>query len=360
MIIHRSMFKELLLSFSIVILFLSFILFMEKFVRLTAIVMGKGAEVMDIVKVFLYLQPSILLLSIPMAILIAVFLTYGRMSTDNEVIVLKGSGMSFWSLSKPAIMLSIAGFLILSFISIYLLPASMNSFKKTLYETIAKKASMTVEEETFSTVFKGTVIYVKEMAPNERFKGIFIYREGDTKEPLVILAKEGEIYSNPEEGVINLRMRNGKIHTFSDKSSSEASFSKYDFVLTSIMEPERELKPSERGIIELWKGRRDSVLWMVELNRRLAIPFACLIFGFLGPALSTRIGKTGRLGGFSFSLAVLIFYYVLLIFGEGLAKAKKIPPIWGGWLPNVLFGAVAVFFFYMACKDKPFFKKNKK
>lgn len=358
MIIHRSMFKELLLNFSIVISFLSFILFMEKFARLTRIVMGKGAEVTDIVKIFLYLQPSILLLSIPMAILIAVFLTYGRMSTDNEVIVLKGSGMSFWSLSKPAIMLSIAGFLVLSFISIYLLPTSMNSFKKTLYETIAKKASMTVEEETFSSVFKGTVIYVKEMVSNDRFKGIFIYREGDTREPLVILAEEGEIYLNHEEGVINLSMRDGKIHTFADKSSSEASFSKYDFVLTSVMESERELKPSERGIIELWKGRRDRVLWMVELNRRLAIPFACLIFGFLGPALSTRIGKTGRLGGFSFSLAVLIFYYVLLIFGEGLAKAKKIPPIWGGWLPNVLFGAVAVFFFYMACKDKPFFKKK--
>lgn len=358
MIIHRSIFKELLLNFLIVISFLSFVLFMEKFVRLTRLIMGKGAELIDVIKVFLFLQPSILLLSIPMAILIAVFLTYGRMSTDNEVVVLKGSGMSFWSISKPAIMLSVAGFLILFFISIYLLPKSVHSFKRTLYETITKKASMIIEEETFATVFKGTVIFVKEMLPDDRFKGIFIYREGDTKEPLVIVAEEGAIRSNPEEGIINLSMHDGVIHTFGEGSSSEVIFSEYDFVLTLSAEIERELKPSEMGIVELWNGRK-RVLWVVELNRRLAIPFACLIFGFLGPALSTRVGKTGRLGSFSFSLSILILYYVLLILGEGLTKANKLPPFWGGWTPNILFGAIAILFFYMAYRDKPFLRKPK-
>ena len=358
MIIRRSIFKELLLNFLIIISFLSVVLFMEKFVRLTKVFMGRGAEFTDIVKIFLFLQPSILLLSIPMAILVAVFLTYGRMSTDNEIIVLKGSGMGFWSMSRPAIILALLGFLILSFISIYLLPRSMISFKKTVYESIVKKASMAIEEETFSTVFTGTVIFVKEMLSNDRFKGIFIYREGDTKEPIVVVAEDGAIYSDAEEGVINLSMLNGMIHTFAEKSSSEATFYEYNFVLTSAVKPERKLKLNERGIVDLWKGREQGVLWIVELHRRMAIPFACLIFGFLGPALSTRIGKTGRLGGFSFSLSILILYYVLLILGEGLAKAKQVPPFWGGWTPNILFGAIAILLFYKASKDRPILKKR--
>jgi lipopolysaccharide export LptBFGC system permease protein LptF len=49
---------------------------MEKFVRLTKLVMGKGAEFIDIAKVFMYLQPSIFLLAVPIAILIAVFLFF--------------------------------------------------------------------------------------------------------------------------------------------------------------------------------------------------------------------------------------------------------------------------------------------
>lgn len=355
MIIHRYIFRELLKNFLIVISFLSFMFFMEKFVRITRHIMSK-IEFIDITKIFLFLQPSILLLSIPMAILIAVFLTYGRMSTDSEVVVLKGSGMSFWSISKPAIMLSVMGFLLLSFISVYLLPRGIHSFRKTVYETIVKKASMAIEEGTFSTVFKGTVLFVKEMLPNNVFKGIFIYREGDTKEPLVIVAEEGAVRSNPEKGVINLSMRNGVIHTFGSGSSSEATFSEYDFILTSVARAETELKPGERGIVELWEGRNKSILWMVELNRRLSIPFACLIFGLLGPALSTRIGKTGRLGSFSFSLVVLISYYVLMILGEGFVKTNKMHPFWGGWIPNLLFGAIAILFFYLAYRDKPFLK----
>jgi len=357
-IIHRTVIKEFLVNFLVVISFLSFVLFMEKFVRLTRLIMGKGVEFIDVVKIFLFLQPSILLLTIPMGILIAVFLTYGRMSTDNEIVVLKGSGMSFWSISKPAIILSFAGFLILFFVSIYLMPASIRSFKKTVYETIVKKASVAIEEEMFSTFFKGTVIFVKELLPDDRFKGLFIYREGDTKEPLVIVAEEGAINSDPKKGLINLSMRNGAIHTFGKRSSSEVTFLKYDFVLTSVIEPLKKLKPNERGIIDLWNGRKNSVLWMVELNRRLAIPFASLIFGFLGPALSTRIGKTGRLGGFSVSLIILILYYFILIVGEGLAKAGKLHPFWGGWMPNILFGAIAIVFFYIACRDRPVLQRK--
>lgn len=355
MIIRRSILRELAVNFLLVILFLSFVLFMEKFVRLTKLFMGKGADFIDIAKVFIYLQPSIFLLSVPVAILIAVFISYGRMSTDNELTVLKASGMSFWEIARPAVLLSVAGLLLLIFISSYLLPKSILSFRKTVYETIVKKASVTMSEETFSRVFKGTVVYVKEMLPDDRFRGIFIYREGDTKEALLIVAEEGEIQSNPDEGAVKLSMRNGVIHTFGKNTSSEAEFTDYEFILTAQFKPARSLKLNERGLIDLWQGRDRNVKWMVELNRRLAVPFACLIFGFLGPALSTRIGKTGRLGGFSFSLSVLIVYYLLLILGETLAKAEKISAYWGGWIPNLVFGAIAVIFFYTASRDKTLF-----
>ncbi|MBI5050852.1 MAG: LptF/LptG family permease [Nitrospirae bacterium] len=360
MIIHRSIFRELFANFLVVIAFLSFVLFMEKFVRLTRLVMGKGAELTDILKVFLFLQPPILLLSIPMAILIAVFLTYGRMSTDNEIIMLKSSGMSFWFISKPAVIFSALGFGILLFISLYLLPRSVHAFKQTLYEVIAKKASMTIEKQTFSKVFKGTVIFVKEMPSGDRFNGIFIYTDADspTRYPAVIVAENGAIRSYPEEGLIELNMHNGLIHAFTEKGSSEVTFWEYNLVLTSMIETKREKKLDEIRFADLWKGKGDNVLWHVEINRRLAIPFACLIFGLLGPALSTKIGKTGRIGSFSFSLSILVLYYFLFIFGEGTAKAGKLSPFLGLWGPNILFGIAAGLSFYIAYRDKPLLRRS--
>lgn len=355
MLISRTIFKELLKNLAVIIFSLSVILFMEKFVRLTRLFMGKGADFGDIVKLFLYLQPSILLLSVPMAILITSFLTYGRMATDSETVVLKASGFSLFGISKAAIMLSFICFSFLLVISLYLLPRSMYSFKHTLHETIVKKASMTLEAGTFSDVFKGTVIFIKDIVANDEFRGIFIYSKTDSPvdSPLVIVAEKGKVSSNPAEGIINLSMKNGLIHSFKGESSSEITFSEYDFILTSGVESIKEIKPEEIKTTDLWNGRKGKVSWEIELNRRFAMPFACLIFGILGPALSSKVGKIGRLGGFSFSLAILILYYILLIMGEGLAESGKLSSFLGVWIPNMFFGIVACIFFYFAYKDRP-------
>ena len=355
MILRNLIFKELSKNLAVIIFSMSVILFMEKFVRLTRLFMGKGADLTDIVKIFIYLQPSILLLSVPMAILIAIFLTYGRMATDSEIVVLKASGMSFWGISRSAIILSLLCFLVLLCVSFYLLPRSMYSFKHTLHETIVKKASMTFEAESFSDVFKGTVIYVKDIPSEDEFRGIFVYREGvkSLDEPLIIVAESGVIKSNPEEGLIKLTMRNGLVHTFDEKGSSEMSFSEYDFILSSGIETSGRVKPDEIKTMDLWNGRKDNVSWSIELNRRIAFPFACLIFGLLGPALSNKVGKIGRIGGFSLSLVILILYYMLIILGEGLAESGEISPFVGGWAPNVLFSGITYFFVNIAYKDKP-------
>jgi lipopolysaccharide export system permease protein len=355
MIIYRTILKDLFKNFAVIIFSLSVLLFMEKFVRLTRLFMGKGADFSDVIKIYIYLQPSILLLSIPMAILITIFLTYGRMASDSETVVLKSSGMSFPRISRPAVTLSVLCCLILFFISLYVLPRSMSSLRHTIQEAIVKKASMTFEEETFSDVFKSTVIYIKKIHSKNKFTGIFVYRDADkpVEEPLVIFAEKGVISSNPEEGLIKLRMDNGLIHSFKDNTSSEITFNKYDFVLNAGIEYVSKTKPEEIRTSDLWRGRASNVLWGIEINRRIALPLACIIFGILGPALSTSMGKTGRLGGFSLSLVILILYYVLMILAEGLAESGKISSLLGGWTANIFFGMVSLVFYYIACKDKP-------
>jgi lipopolysaccharide export system permease protein len=258
-------------------------------------------------------------------------------------------------ISRAAITLSVICFAVLLSVSLYVLPRSMYSFKHTLHETIVKKAAMTFEAGAFSDVFKGSVIFIKNIPSKDEFSGIFVYREADeaVDDPVVIVAEKGVISSNPAEGLIKLNMKNGLIHAYREDRSSEITFSEYDFVLTSGIETMQKIKPNEIITTELWNGRKEQISWALELNRRFALPVACLIFGILGPALSNRVGKIGRLGGFSLSLMVLIFNYMFLVLGEGLAKSGKISAFWGVWMSNILFGLVAVFFFYNAYKDRP-------
>ncbi len=53
----------------------------------------------DMLKIIFYLQPQLLLLTIPMSLLLSTLLVYGRMDIDSEIISLKSSGMNFKKIS---------------------------------------------------------------------------------------------------------------------------------------------------------------------------------------------------------------------------------------------------------------------
>src|SRR4030065_2726145 len=100
-IIHKSILKELIFTFIISLAFLNIILVMEKLLRLSRFLSGVGASVADIATIILYIQPQLLLLTIPMAFLLSTLLTYGRHSLDNELVILRTSGMDFSGISNP-------------------------------------------------------------------------------------------------------------------------------------------------------------------------------------------------------------------------------------------------------------------
>jgi lipopolysaccharide export system permease protein len=86
-IIHRSIFKELVLTFLLSLSSLNFIIMMEKLIKLSRILSGVGTSLIDMVRIILFLQPQLFLLTIPMALLLSTLLVYGRLNMDNELII---------------------------------------------------------------------------------------------------------------------------------------------------------------------------------------------------------------------------------------------------------------------------------
>jgi lipopolysaccharide export system permease protein len=92
----------------------------------------------------------------------------------------------------------------------------------------------------------------------------------------------------------------------------------------------------------------------VELHKRYAIPFSCLVFGLLGVPLGIRPRRSGRSYGFVLSLLLLLAYYISLTASEILAIRKTIPPFLAGWTPNLLFGVFGIYLLIKASKESPF------
>jgi lipopolysaccharide export system permease protein len=337
---------ELAIAFIMSLLFLNFTLMMEKLLRLSRILSGVGATSDDMARIVLYLQPQILILTIPMALLLATLLTYGRLNADNELIILKSCGMSFRQISKPVIFLGIICFGLSILMSFYLGPRGAEALRMKITEILTVRAPMTIEEGVFNTSFKDVVLLVKKKPTPETLSEIFIVDERKKDEQKVVVARQGTI--TQEQGSLNFQLSNGQVSITKKNTVTELSFGSYQFKLTPSAEPATR-KNSELTPPELLRAANESpdmrMSFLLEFHRRLSMPAVCLIVIFLGTALSLIAGKSGRLGGLTIGLGIFAAYYTLLLYGEKLARAETVPHFLGAWLSFIVLSTVSIIIF---------------
>jgi lipopolysaccharide export system permease protein len=346
-IIYRSILKELVFTFLLSLTCLNFILMMEKLLKLSRLLSGVGSSVADMIKLILYLQPTLFLLTIPMALLLSTLLVYGRLNLDNELIVLRTSGMTFFGICMPVFMLGLFCFFLNTAISFYIGPKSSMLLREEITQIIKVRTPLAIEEGRFTTTFRDVLILIKEKTPDNVMKDIFIYDSRSKNEPRVLFAKEGQI--SLQDGMdLNLFLKDGYINMVKGDTTTEMTFSKYNMMLKfEIDSPSRrntELTPPELlDEIKDADPRYAGALY-TEFYRRLTLPFLCIVLVFFGPPLSMVAGKSGRLGGLTLGLAVFTLYYMVLIYIENLVKSGNIPHYSGAFIPTLIlafFAAVA-------------------
>jgi len=352
-IIYRSILKELILAFILSLASLNFILMMEKLLRLSRFLSGVGTSILDMAKLILFLQPQLFLLTIPMAFLLSTLLVYGRLNVDNELVILRMSGMNFRKISVPVAVLGTLCFMLNIAVSFYIGPKSGIRLKDEIAGIIRTRTPLAIDEGRFNTSFKDTVIFVKEKPSENTIRGIFMYDNRNKKEPRVLLAKEGTI-SMLKGGDIDFLLQEGYINMVTDDSTTEMFFKNYNMLLK--LEPDT---PSRKNaeltlfeIIEKMKTteKRHLKTLYLELDRRLSLPLLCIVLIFFGPSLSLLAGKTGKLGGLTIGLSVFTFYYMFLIYGENLARAGKVSHLIGAWSPTLILGIFALLLFRKECR----------
>lgn len=113
-------------------------------------------------------------------------------------------------------------------------------------------------------------------------------------------------------------------------------------------------RPELRSEIELWRLERDAYLkrianLSVEVHKKFALPFACVVFVMIGAPIGMRVRRTGPAVAF-LSVLFFMFYWLCLIGGEELANRLLMPPWLGMWLPNIVLGTLGIQWMLEACE----------
>ncbi|HUG37616.1 MAG TPA: LPS export ABC transporter permease LptF, partial [Candidatus Limnocylindrales bacterium] len=356
-IVDRYIWKELAAPFAIGLGVFTFFLVIDRIYHLTDLVITKGVPFHLVLWLLLFMLPSFLSQTLPIALLVAVLLVGGRLAADFETTAFSASGVSPRRLFRPVAVAALVVTLATGCVTLLVTPWSQGAFQQQLFRILQTRAATGIRERTFSASFGQFTIYGQEVSPSQvALRGLLVSDERDPAISRVIVAREGRLLADEENRRVTLRFLEGEV-TETDVADRRrfrhTAFTLYDMNLPLDSplvagargdKPERDL-PSLALLAQgnaLTRQGQQATAYFVELHKRLALPLAALVFVLVGFPLAIRSPRGGRAVALATSLAIVVSYYLLLTSLEGLAMSRRLPVATAIWVPNALFALVGL------------------
>ena len=314
-------------------------------------------------KIFFLELPGIIVLTFPMSTLLATLLAFGRLSGNSETIALKASGVSFFRLMAPIVVVGVIVSLVTIYVNERIVPLTTFETRRIVYEfTNKKKLPSTQKYLSVTPIDKKSglpdyILYAEGFnGESHVLNGVYFQDFSGERLVSIVEAKEarwvghrwifydGKSYYFPAEDQPVLI---GKFDKFEMKSLNRTP---QQIAMTSKTTEEMTYHQLREVIRVYQKEGRDINKILVKYYQRFTIPLSCLIFALIGAPLGLQPNRSGSSIGLGLSVIVIFIYYILLTVGGALGQAGIIPAVLGAWLPNVLFGAAGTILIYRATR----------
>ncbi|NTV48277.1 MAG: LPS export ABC transporter permease LptF [Geobacteraceae bacterium] len=361
-IISLYIIREISALFLLGIVIFTLVLLMGRLITLTDLVVSRGVPLADVSRMILYLIPSFLVFTIPMAFLLAVLLTFGRLSADNEIIVMKASGLSLLQVMPPVIACALVAVLLSFGASAVGVPWGNSAFKELTFQVLKQNITATIREKTFWDDIPGIVMYTDQYDErSQTLKGVVINDGRNPDQPMTIFARDGVVTTTAGSQALLLSLHDGSIHIAGSGGLYRlVHFGEYSMTVgekassNGISSNEKDMWLSElrRQIDDPGTSAVDRLKSLAEYYSRFTFPFASLVFAVLAVPLGIQNRRTGKSGGFTVSIAIILTYYILMSVVRTLADKGVVPPVVALWIPNLIFFVIGCCFLRLASLEK--------
>lgn len=322
-------------------------------VKFAELVISKGVGLFDILRLLIYLVPSLLSFTIPMACLIAMVMAFGRLNTDYELIAMRASGVSPGRLILPFLTAAVVASGFLLGVNDRVVPGTHLAFRRQLKAIGVKRPTAYIEAGTFIKEFEPYVIFVYQVE-GKTMLHVRIYEPKADGSTRTIVASRGEFEPMRDGRAMLLKLYQGTVDEWDPErpgSLYKVSFGTYSMQLLSDAEGAGRVnkKLKEMTFSELMEesrhltARRINVLPIeLELHRRLASSCAPVVFILFGLIFGLGRHHHERLITFVWIIVLFLVYYLATLGMNALALKGWLPPWLAMWLPNVVGLAVGV------------------
>lgn len=387
--------------FSFVII--TFILVMDIIFQIANLIIGKNLDLFIVLEVFALNLAWIVAVSIPMSVLVASLMAFGRLSADNEVTAFRAGGVSFFQMVSPILVSGIflgGGHL---FFMDVILPEANYRARSLMNDIHRARPTLLFTAGIFMKDIPGYSILIDRVNPrNNEIESITIYETSDMRYPRLMTARSGEFHVNETGSRLDLMLYDGELFQQDESSGRyfKEVFERQRFSISTAPSGVQRSEGGTRGDRELniemmrskideWQldideaaaklefgpvspeAEADSVQtaraeaertislrqrqknsYVVEIHKKYAISAACFVFVLIGAPLGVRL-RRGSMGvSVGVSLCFFLLYWACLLGGEELADRDLIDPVWAMWAANIVIGVPGAFLVWVTGRDR--------
>jgi lipopolysaccharide export system permease protein len=262
-ILSRYVVRESIGPFIFGLAIITLVLIMDFLVDIMNLIINKGLSITLVLELFVLNLAWMVALAVPMAVLVAVLMTFGRLSSDNEITACKACGISFGRLLFPMLGAALVMTLVMIWFNDRVLPESNHRARMLLTDISRKKPTWSLEENIFLDHFEGYSIRVRTVArKTSEIEDIIVIQTVNAER--VITAKGGLMYFSPDGSMLMLELEDGEILEVEPKNPNGYTLTKFAKQTIAIPGASSDLERTTRSS----RGDREmSVTMMLEENR---------------------------------------------------------------------------------------------
>ncbi len=355
-ILDRYVAREVAVPMGISLIAITLALIVVRLLKLVDLIVNEGVPLLSVLGLLVHLVPTLLALSLPMAVLLGTLLGIGRLCGDLEIIAARACGVSIARMALPVLILAVALYPLEMALALKIVPAANASLRGELLEIARTKLAASLPEKIFNAGLDGMVVYFDRIEPpGDRLVDVLISDNRNPASRTWIFAHSGLLIPNPNELSVTLRLEDGWMFSEEAQDSRRVvRFGTYDIKAAPKQEP--ALTTPTPMEVSTWalraeaaKARRSGhpdIAAETELAQRWTVPFAIFPFALLGIILGLSPVRGGRSERFALALSLFFCYYVLMRGGEALAQSRVLGSYLGAAIPDLIFtgAAIAPFF----------------
>lgn len=350
-ILYRYVSRDIIRFFFLILTITVCIFIAIDFLGMMAVYINSGVSLLRAFYFVLLKVPLMITLFIPVAVILSILIVFCLMQRNNELIILKSSGISPYHLLKPVLMSGVAAVVMLACFSEIIVPLTMAKANRIEREEIRKKKFVT--SKTMNIWFRESdmIIHIEHYAPKTQtvsgFSGNYfdqnfrLVRRIDAAKGVYTPEEKWLFYDVTEQIYEQKDAGQKRVQTYAEKEIPLA-FSPDE--LKHVMRKSDEMGFSElhHYIRKMESDGYDATRYRVDLHAKIAFPFVCIIMSIMGMGIAATGDRLKSLPlSIGYGLGSVFVYWVLYSFCLSLGYGEQLPPILAAWIANLIFGCSA-------------------